>query len=709
MAFRTKFATALFAALAVLAAVGVLSYRQVLREDRDQSWVSHTHQVLENLDAVSSEMLEAETSQRGFILTGDDIYLEPYNEAIASAQSQLQELGRLVADNPSQVQSLAHLTPLISTRLAEMANAIAARKGHGLVGGAAAVRANTANQHMDQIRTQLDLMRQREQQLLADRLEAVSSSSRRMKYVILSGYGLALILLFAGALLILREMARRKLAEDDLRESEARYRLLFDCNPQPVWVYDSNTLTILDVNQSAIQSYGYSQQEFTSLTIKDIRPHEDLPNLLENLNKSQWSVEQRGVWRHRRKDGSIIDVEVVSHPLIYAGRQARLVVATDITARKFAEEVLRESEERFRLLVSNVKDYAILMLDPEGRVVSWNEGAARIKGYNAQEIIGHHFSCFYPEEDVKRGKPAWGLKEAADRGRFEDEGWRLRKDGSRYWASVVITALLDKAGRLRGYAKITRDITERKHAEQEILRRSAELEAANKELEAFCYSVSHDLRAPLRGIDGFSQALLEDYAPKLDSQAKDYIQRVRAGTQRMGALIDDLLNLSRISRAELLAGPVDLTSLARSVAAELRRSQPDRAVEFVIAPDLRTVGDSHLIHIALENLLGNAWKFSSRCERARIEFGRAQNNGASAFFVRDNGAGFDPAYAERLFGVFQRLHSLTDFPGTGVGLASVQRIIHRHGGRVWAEGSLGKGATFYFTLGSVPNSFGGNS
>ncbi|HKW89973.1 MAG TPA: PAS domain S-box protein [Candidatus Acidoferrales bacterium] len=709
MAFKTKFAAALIAALAVLAAVGVLSYRQVLQEDSDQSWVSHTHQVLENLDVVSGELIDAETAQRGYILTGDAIYFGPYKDAIGKVQSQLHELGQLVADNPVQVQSLARLTSLISMRLAEVADAIAVRKEKGLVRGAAAVRANTAKQRMDQIRSQLGFMKQREQQLLAERLAAATSSSRKMKAVILFGDVLALILLLAAGLFTRREMSRRELAEHHLRESDARYRLLFDSNPQPVWVYDSDTLAILDVNQSAIQSYGYSHEEFISLTIKDIRPPEDVPNLLENITKSQWPLEQRGVWRHRRKLGSTIDVEVVSHPLIYSGKQARLVVATDITARKFAEEVLRQSEERFRLLVSNVRDYAILMLDPQGRIVSWNEGAERTKGYAAQEIIGKDFSCFYPEDDMKRGKPAWALKQAAERGHFEDEGWRVRKDGSRFWASVVITALRDDAGRLRGFAKVTRDITERKHAEQEILRRSAELEAANKELEAFCYSVSHDLRAPLRGIDGFSQALLEDYAPKLDAQAKDYIQRVRSGTQRMGSLIDDLLNLSRITRAELSREPVDLTSLARSVAAELRRNQPGRAVEFIIAPDLRAVGDSRLVHLALENLLGNAWKFSSRSDHPRIEFGRAQNNGTSAFFVRDNGAGYDPAYADRLFGVFQRLHSMTDFPGTGVGLASVQRIILRHGGKVWAEGSVGQGATFYFTLGSGLDSLGGKS
>jgi light-regulated signal transduction histidine kinase (bacteriophytochrome) len=250
-----------------------------------------------------------------------------------------------------------------------------------------------------------------------------------------------------------------------------------------------------------------------------------------------------------------------------------------------------------------------------------------------------------------------------------------------------------------------RDITSRKRAEHEIQelnlglkKRVTELAALNQELEAFCYSVSHDLRAPLRGIDGFSQALLEDYAGQLDAQGQDHLHRIRAGAQRMGTLIDDLLNLSRITRVEMNHETVDLGRLAREIESSLRATDPARNVDFLIAADLPALADPHLMRIALENLLRNAWKFTSKREHATIELGRTQANGSSAYFVRDNGAGFDPAYADRLFGAFQRLHTADEFPGTGVGLATVQRIIRRHGGRVWAEGATGRGATFYFTL-----------
>lgn len=242
------------------------------------------------------------------------------------------------------------------------------------------------------------------------------------------------------------------------------------------------------------------------------------------------------------------------------------------------------------------------------------------------------------------------------------------------------------------------EVSERKRAEEALAERSAALEAANKELEAFSYSVSHDLRAPLRSIDGFSQALLEDYVEQLDEQGKDYLTRIRTASQRMGHLIDDLLNLSRVTRAEMRPEPVNLSEMAKSLAAELKQREPQRQVAFQIQDGLEVKGDPRLLRVVLENLFSNAWKFTSRHPRARIEFGAAQHNGKPTYFVRDDGAGFDMAYKAKLFGAFQRLHKATEFDGTGVGLATVQRIIRRHGGEIWAEAEVEKGATFYFTL-----------
>jgi light-regulated signal transduction histidine kinase (bacteriophytochrome) len=274
-------------------------------------------------------------------------------------------------------------------------------------------------------------------------------------------------------------------------------------------------------------------------------------------------------------------------------------------------------------------------------------------------------------------------------------------------AEMTITRIVQEGPPM--FTVFIRDITERKRAEQEIhqlnsqleqrvLERTEELQAANKELEAFSYSVSHDLRAPLRGIDGFSRALLEDHGPKLDEEAKRKLGRVRMASQRMASLIDDLLNLSRINRVEIRHELVDLTLIARQIAGELQQLHPQRVVFFEIADGITAKGDTQLLHVVLDNLLRNSWKYTSKNPSARIEFNSFVRDGELTYFVRDNGAGFDMAHAAMLFVPFQRLHTQADFEGTGVGLATVQRIIRRHGGRVWAEGAVGKGATFYFTI-----------
>ncbi len=297
-------------------------------------------------------------------------------------------------------------------------------------------------------------------------------------------------------------------------------------------------------------------------------------------------------------------------------------------------------------------------------------------------------------------KKLWGLLAA------------YQNDGPRNWTREEVD-LLAQLGVHLGIAlqqaelfvSLRQEVAERQQAEQlvrqlnqDLQRRNQELEAINKELEAFAYSVSHDLRAPLRSIDGFSQALLEDYSNQIDSTGQDFLRRVRTATQRMGQLIDDLLTLSRVTRSELRQESVDLSALARAIASELQHTSPTRPVDFVIQDGIVVQGDTRLLRVMLVNLLDNAWKFTSKQAQARIEFGARREEGQTIYFVTDNGAGFDMTYAHKLFGAFQRLHSMTDFPGNGVGLATIQRIVHRHGGRVWAEASVDNGAKFYFTL-----------
>jgi PAS domain S-box-containing protein len=503
-----------------------------------------------------------------------------------------------------------------------------------------------------------------------------------------------------AAVLLDRSDAERRRAETALRESEERYRLLFELSPEPVWVFDIDTLQFLAVNAAAIGRYGYSAEEFRSMTIRDIRPPEDIPRLLERVVHlgEQPSTQAGGPWRHRTKDGMTLEVEITSHMLMFEGKRAQLVLAHDITERRRVEAALQASEEQFRTLAVTAND-AIISAEASGDITYFNPAGERIFGYTASEVTGRPLTVLMPErfhELHRRGLDRYlstGVAHVIGR-TVELVG--KKRDGTEFPIELSLASW--RREHEAAFTAVIRDITARKQADDELKLYAAQLEAANAELDAFAYSVSHDLRAPLRSIDGFSLALLEDSDDRLDAAGRDHLRRVRAAAQRMALLIDDLLGLSRVTRAALQREPVDLSAIAGAVAAELERSEPGRCVEFAIAPGLGAEGDPRLLRVVLENLLGNAWKYTGKNLRARIEFAATEAGGARAYYVRDDGAGFEMAYADKLFGAFQRLHSNDEFEGTGIGLATVQRIVHRHGGRVWAEGAVGRGATFYFTL-----------
>jgi PAS domain S-box-containing protein len=370
------------------------------------------------------------------------------------------------------------------------------------------------------------------------------------------------------------------------------------------------------------------------------------------------------------------------------------------------EDALRTSELRFRGLLDAAPD-AMIIVDSAGRIVLTNRQAKALFGYEPEELLGQPIEILVPAGYRGGHVPQRDRFMAEPRTRPMGAGLSLaarRKDGTEVPVEISLSPVTTRQGLLVTAA--VRDVTDRKRTEAQIAalnadlqQRVLELTAVNRELEAFSYSVSHDLRAPLRSIDGFSQALLEEYQEVIDDQGRDYLRRVRAAATRMGELIDDLLNLSRVTRREMRHERVDLSAAARAAADQIERARLYRPVEFVVADDLVASGDPHLLRIVLDNLLGNAWKFSSKAERPRVEFGVTTVEGERAFFVRDNGVGFAMAHAGKLFGAFQRLHGMHEFPGTGIGLATVQRIVTRHGGRVWAEAAPGQGATFYFTLG----------
>ncbi len=375
-------------------------------------------------------------------------------------------------------------------------------------------------------------------------------------------------------------------------------------------------------------------------------------------------------------------------------------LAATAMARKRAEESLLRAKEEWELTFDSVPDM-IAIIDNRHRILRANVPMARRLGLKPEECTG--LPCH---------KYVHGLDEPPE---FCPHS-RTLCDGAEHMTEVhednlggdflvSTTPLRNRGGQMIGSVHVAHDITERKKAEERILslneqlkQKIDELSAANRELESFSYSVSHDLRSPLRSLNGFSQEILEDYSDRLDENGRDSLMRICEASRRMGLLIDGLLTLSRISRTGLKREQVDLSALALEIARELKEGQPGREGEFIVSDGLFAVGDERLLYAALQNLLGNAWKFTERTGKALIEFGSGLIGGKPAYFVRDNGAGFDMTYADKLFRPFQRLHDVADFSGTGIGLATVQRIIRRHGGRIWAEGEVGKGATFYFTL-----------
>jgi PAS domain S-box-containing protein len=683
-----------------LGVMGWLSYRATRDFIIAQNRVTHSEEVITQLQAMLATVVETETDQRGYLLTCDPTFLKERSSAVARIPGQMQQLKTLTSDNPAQQNAL--------------------------------------NQFGAQTRALISLG--------DDRIAAFQKA------------GLSAAL-----------------------------------TTEPI----QKTRTAM-----ADEEWLTAQMYWTEETLL---------------------VQRR---EHARIVGNRSELAVISGSAfaVIVGGLAVILGRRDLRRRAEAETALQQNEERFRLMISAIRDYAIFRLDPDGRIASWNQGAQRIKDYTADEIIGQHFSKFYPPEAIAKGLPQRMLSMAIEKGSFEDTGWRMRKDGSRFWANVTIAAIRNRQGELLGFVKVTRDLTERKSAEEvreerdryfdlsrelicvlgfdgflktinpawkwtlgfsdeEMMSRpfvqlvhpddraateaeteklkeggetiyfenrlwckdntwrwfawsalaalpqkviygtgrditerklgqerieklnadlqthTRQLEEANKELEAFSYSVSHDLRAPLRHIDGFVKMLVKQSGPQLDERGKRYLDIIADSAHRMGALIDDLLVFSRMSRAELRFSRVSSDALVHEAVEGIQTEINGRHINWKIDALPEVDADPAMLQQVWVNLISNAVKYTRPRDPAKIDIGCADSgNGEYVFFVHDNGVGFDMQYAHKLFGVFQRLHRAEEFEGTGIGLANVSRIVHRHGGRVWAEAKPDAGATFYFSL-----------
>jgi PAS domain S-box-containing protein len=501
------------------------------------------------------------------------------------------------------------------------------------------------------------------------------------------------------------DITKRKQAEEALRLTQ----FSLDHAPEGVfWMQEDGSMSY--VNDEGCRSLGYRRDELMGMHVWDFDPDFPAEKWPEQWKKMRQLGHNTFETRHRSKDGKTHPVEISVVRTSYGGVEHHSAFVRDITERKQAEEALKrlneELEDRVAQRTATVRLQAqiidqthdsVITTDLEGYITSWNGGAEQLFGVSASDAVGQHISFIYPqrEHEFLQNEVIVTLK---GKGQHETEVKMMRADGTEFPAHLSLSLLHDDAGMPQGMVGYSMDISELKKREKELDDLAHRLQASNRELESFSYSVSHDLRAPLRAIDGFSLALVEDYGDQLDETAHDYLQRVRNSAQRMGMLIDDMLQLSRVNREELTLQEVDLGEIAKAVMEELQAAEPDRQVELTMGPDLHVHGDPRLLRVMMDNLLGNAWKFTSRKPDAHIIF-KHKADQPDIFYISDNGVGFDMRHKDKLFGAFQRLHRVKEFPGTGVGLATVQRIIHRHGGRVWAEAREGEGATFYFSLG----------
>jgi PAS domain S-box-containing protein len=511
-------------------------------------------------------------------------------------------------------------------------------------------------------------------------------------------------------------LLRKQLAVEKERQVLTERFLSLNKQVNDIFLLMDQGWWILEANDRALEAYGYSLEELQTMREPDLSP----------INAQAVVRRQKGsgeIWSgsitetvHQRKDGTQFPVETSVRAVEIGGKKYYQSIVRDITERKQAEEDLRTSEAFLNSIVDQSPS-PMWIADQQGTLIRLNQACRDLLNVTDEEVVGR-YNIF--KDAVLQ---AYGLIPQVKRvfTKGETARFEIQYDSSQIknialqrfpyvYLDITIFPVRNGEGQITNAVIQHWNITERKQAEQEIFRlnaeleqrvidRTAQLEAANKELESFSYSVSHDLRAPLRSINGFSQALIEDYSDRIDDRGRAYLDRMRAATGRMGLLIDDLLKLSRVSQAEISPTQVNLSRLVEATAKELQETQPDRRIEWVIPPQIFAKGDERLLEVVLKNLLGNAWKFTARHATGRIEFGVQEKEGYRVYFIRDDGAGFDMDYAGKLFDPFQRLHSQEEFEGTGIGLAIVQRIIRRHGGRIWAEGATEQGAVFYFALG----------
>ncbi|MFH7029311.1 MAG: PAS domain S-box protein [Heteroscytonema crispum UTEX LB 1556] len=686
-------------AMLIMTIVNSVSYQNTAKLFHRQKQVEHSYETLQKVRNVLTTLRDAERARRGYIITGKESYFSTYNTAVKTIDTQLNEARRATADNPKQQQRLDTIEPLIAKRVALIKKSIYLYKQD---------KSNTKIQIKltdegimlhDEIWKVISKI-ESEEQFLLQRHQAKSEINFRNTTVMeIIGCCLSFGLLFGVYSLLHRQISNRQQLEEILRESQQRYRKLFEANPHPLWVYDLETLQFLAVNEVAVKQYGYSQAEFLSMTIKDIRPPEDIPALLDRISRLPSGVKRFAVERrHRKRDGSVIDVEITSHELMFKGRRARLVLSRDITLEKQAQQTIAASEEKFRQIAENIQEIFWMRDIEGGKVLYVNPAYERIWGRSCESLYVNPKSFLDAVHAEDKLRVIANLEKNAKK-EFEIEYRIMRPDASVRWVWEHSFPIRNSLGTVYRRAGVTQDITERKRAEE--LRKNLEKELEINELKMRFFSmVSHEFRTPLSTIL-ISAQVLENSSQEWSKEKKlKNLHRIQSAAKAMTQLLTDILTLTRAEsgKLEFKPQPLDLEEFSYSLLEEVKfstRAQQD--VVFISrCQDKIAYVDERMMRSIITNLVSNAIKYSDN--DSQIYFTLTSESGQAIFHIQDKGIGISEEDQKQLYQAFQRGKNVGDVVGTGLGLAVVKKCVELHGGSIHVESQVGVGTTFIVTI-----------
>ncbi|MBW4446915.1 MAG: PAS domain S-box protein [Spirirestis rafaelensis WJT71-NPBG6] len=681
-------------AMLIIGIANIISYQNTTKLFARERQLEYSYEVLQKVRDVLTTVRDAEKARRSYITTGNKSNLETYNKAIQSIEAKLTDAQSATSDNYTQQQKLNLIKRLIAQKITLLKQSIDfynRDKSNTAIQLSLTDKSTNLEYQVWQLITQIE----KEEQSLVQQHQARSDASFRFTIVAkVTGYWISFALLFIVYSLLHRQISTRQQLEDTLRESQQRYRNLFEVNPHPLWVYDLENLNFLAVNEVAIKQYGYSQSEFLSMTIKDIRPPEEIPALLNRIPGLRWADKRFATRRHKKRDGTEIDVEITSHELTFKGRPARLVLARDITQEKQAQEALANSEEKFRQIAENIHEI-FWMRDAKSDIVLYvNPAYEKIWGRSCESLYTNPQSFLDAVHPEDKSRVIGNINKNVKK-EFEIEYRIVRPDDSVRWVWEHSFPIKNGLGKIYRRAVVTQDITERKRAEE--VQRNLEKELELNELKIRFFSmVSHEFRTPLSTIL-ISAQLLENSNKEWSEEKKlKNLERIQSSAKTMTQLLTDILTLTRAEagKLEFRPQPLDLEDFCFSLLEEIKfstRAQKD--ILFVSECSQRIAWmDEKMLRSIVTNLVDNAIKYSP--DDSQIYFTLAAESGQAIFQIQDQGIGICKEEEEQLYQAFQRGENVGDVTGTGLGLAVVKKCVELHGGSIKLESKLGVGTTF---------------